>query len=327
MLVADAHSDLLLELVFAEHERGEANPMRARWLPLLERGGVALQVCAVYVDPELPPAVGLREVLRQVRSFRRAVRDNRDRVAFVRTAADLDDLEHGRIGLLLALEGAAALQPDAWLIDVLADLGVRMASPTWNEQNAFAGGCLHRAGLTRLGERLVDRILGAGMAIDLAHASERTYWDVLERDCDGRVLVSHAACRTVHDHPRNVTDRQLAGLAERRGVFGVMPHPLVVDPARPTLARFIEHVEHAVAVMGIEHVALGGDFLRQIARAIGDLEDPDGTPADAAIEGLEGPQDYPSFAGALRDRGWSEADITAVMGTNLLDLVAQALPR
>jgi membrane dipeptidase len=326
MFVADAHSDLLQELSFAEHELGEANPLRSRWLPPLERGNVALQVCALYVDPELGPDAGVDELLRQAESFQRAVRRNPDHVVAVHTAADVEALGRARIGLLLALEGAAAFQANPAFIDVLADRGVRMASLTWNERNAFAGGCLQPDGLTPLGERLVDRMLELGMAIDLAHASQRTFFDVLERDCAGRVLVSHAACRAVHDHPRNLSDRQLMALAERGGVLGVMPHPVVVDPDRPTVARFIAHVEHAASVLGLERVALGGDFLRQIIRALGEQDERfDGVPADAAIEGLEGPHHYPALADALRRRGWTDADIAAVMGENLVRFLGQAL--
>lgn len=374
MLVADAHSDLLEELAFAEDELGEANPLRSRWLPPLERGRVVLQVCAIYADPELDAAAGLHEVLRQARSFHRAVRENSDRVIAVRSRVDLvslgvgrsvgeaaglgeaaavaeaaglgeaaplgeagphddpmaaeaDNDANARIGLLLALEGAAALQTDPSLIEILAELGVRMASLTWNERNAFAAGCLEDGGLTPPGERLVDRILELGMAVDLAHASQRTFRDVLERECTDRVLVSHAACRAIHDHPRNLDDAQLAALAQRGGVLGLMPHPLVVDPDRWTVDRFLAHVDHAVTTMGVEHVALGGDFLHQIMHALG-LQDElhEGMRMDAALDGLQGPQDYPALAEELRGRGWPESSAQKLFGDNLLRLLEAALP-
>lgn len=325
--VADAHSDLLQELAYAEHELGDPDPLRSRWLDPLARGNVALQVCAIYVDADLPRGDGLVEVLRQARSFRAGVGANADRVVGVASAADLDRLGGDRVGLLLALEGAAALGEDAWLIDVLADLGVRMASLTWNERNAFAAGCHHEDGLTPLGERLVERMLARGIVPDLAHASPRTFADVLALAPEGAVVASHAACQAVLDHPRNLTDAQLEALAARGGLLGAMPHPIVVDPARPTLERFLDHVDHAVAVMGVEHVALGGDFLRQIVRARGEAGLVyDGMPADSAIEELEGPQDYPRLAAALSARGYGAEEIGAIMGGNLLRLLRRALP-
>ncbi len=327
VVVADAHSDLLQELAHAEHEMGDRDALRNRWLDPLARGNVALQVCAIYVDADLPRGDGLVEVLRQARSFRAGVAANPERVVDVASATDLDRLGDGRTGLLLALEGASALGENAWLIDVLADLGVRMASLTWNERNAFAAGCHHEDGLTPLGERLVERMVARGIVLDLAHASPRTFADVLSLAPPAGVVASHAACRAVHDHPRNLTDAQLEALAARGGVLGAMPHPIVVDPGRPTLERFLDHVDHAVAVMGVEHVALGGDFLRQIVRACGEAHLVyDGMPADSAIDELEGPQDYPRLAAALSTRGYGPEDVRAIMGGNLLRLLRGALP-
>ena len=328
--IADAHSDLLTELVFAAHERGEANPFRERWLEPLRRGGVVLQVCAVYVNPELPGEQALREALRHVHAFRAAVAANADAVVAVESAADLDRIGPERLGLLLSIEGVAFLGEDPWLADVLFDLGVRMASLTHNERNAYAGGCGTGAGLTPAGERLVDRLLELGVILDLAHASDQTFSGVMERVAGGTVLVSHACCRAVHDFERNVSDEQLRALAGQGGLLGLMPHPYVVDRQRHDLDRFVDHVDHAVAVAGIEHVGLGGDFLRQIVRALGLAEiatpgDTDLEP-DAALDGLEGPQDYPALIERLRARGYAGDELAALLGGNLLGLLRRGLP-
>lgn len=326
-LIVDAHSDLLLELAFAEHERGEAHPFRDRWLDPLRRGGVALQACAIYVGPAHLPEGGLLEALRLARAFDRAVDDHPEQVVAIRTAADLDRLGAGRTGLLLTLESCDALGDEPWLIETFAQLGVRMASLTWNRPNVYAGGCDVADGLTEAGARLVERMAELGILVDLAHASEQTFWDVLARTGPGATLVSHAACRALHDHPRNLTDAQLVALAERGGVLGMMAHPLVIDPRGGDLALFLDHVDHAVETAGIEHVGLGGDFLRQIARAIGSTSSPDGTMApDAAIDGLEGPEDYPALAVALADRGYDAEQVAALLGGNLLRLLRAALP-
>lgn len=324
-MVVDGHSDLLLELCFAERERGEDNPLASRWLQPLRRGDVGLQVCAIYVEPDMAPDEALGEALHQARVFNAAVRANPDDVFAVRSAADVDAVGGPRVGLMLALEGASALGSDPLLIDVLADLGVRMASLTWNERNAFASGCGSEGGLTDLGARLVDRILDRGLVLDLAHASVQTFWDVLGRG-PGSVVVSHAACRALHDHPRNLSDDQLRALADRDGVLGLMPHPLTLGPDHSTLHGFAEHVEHAVSAMGIGHVAVGGDFLRQITRAMGIGDEViDGVRADSALDGLEGPEDYPRLADVLRSRGWEERDVAALLGANLLALIGRVL--
>ena len=320
--IADGHSDLLQELVFAE-ERGEDNPFRARWLEQLEDGGVVLQICAAYETPNANTDAALRNVVRQVESFHAAVDANAE-VSGVYGRRDLED----GLGLLLSIEGVSSFGEDIWPLDLLARLGVRVLAPTWNERNAFASGCDHEGGLTELGRRLIDRVPGLGMVIDLAHASPQTLNDVLECSPEGSVFVSHASCRGVYDHRRNLDDAQLTAIAAHGGVVCLMPHPLVVDPARPTMDRFVDHVDHAVSVVGAERVGLGGDFLKQIARAteLGHHSQ-DGVDIEATVEGLEGPRDYPRLLEALRAHGYSDADVEGIAGGNLLRfLAASPLP-
>ncbi len=326
MPVADGHSDLLLELVFAE-QHGEDNPFRARWLEQLQAGGMALQVCAVYQGPQPDSTGALREALRQIAGFDSAVESNPEVVA-VRSRGDLARIGGDSLGLLLSIEGVSWFGEDLWPLDLLARLGVRMLSPTWNEQNAFAAGCDHEGGLTALGEELIDRLPALGIVIDLAHASPRTFADVLARAPRGAAFVSHASCRAVYDHRRNLSNVQLTAIAEHGGMVCLMPHPLVIDPNQPTLDRFIDHIDHAASVAGVDRVGLGGDFLKQIAQATGmSGSAQDGVAVEATLAGLEGPGDYPRLLEALGARGYSPSDVDAIAGGNLLRfLAASPLP-
>ena len=99
-MIADAHVDILLELAHREHRLGESGVFARTWLPLLEAGGVGLQVCPVFVDLEWQPEGSLREALRQVTALRHAVSESPDRVFQVRSRSDLDELGKGRIGLM-----------------------------------------------------------------------------------------------------------------------------------------------------------------------------------------------------------------------------------
>jgi membrane dipeptidase len=328
-VIADAHNDLLIELV---HRRGEERPFEQYWLPKLAAGDVGVQVCPLYAELERGPERALATVLEQTTAFRRAVAECPDRVAPVRTRRDLDALD-GRIGLMLSVEGCEPLGTSPHLVEVLWELGVRMVALTWNRRNVFADGAAEPAhgGLSGLGRELVDLLSQLGAIIDLAHASDRTFWDVLEQAPDAPVVVSHACCRSLVPTPRNVPDDQLRALAERGGVFCVMALPLVVDPARPTIERLVDHVDHAVEVMGIEHVGLGGDFIRQVALAVG-LDDltatllPSGQTMVDPVEGLAGPEDYPALVEALRRRGYDGGELEAILSGNLLRLLREALP-
>ena len=331
--IVDAHNDLLIELVFRER-RGESGPFAAHWLPALRSGGVALQVCPVFVDLPHLPERGLREALDQIGAFGRAIRENDHAVVAVRTLRDLDVVERGeRTALMLSCEGAEPLGYDPRLVEVMWELGVRMLSLTWNRRNPFADGAAETGGggLSELGRKLVDLCVELGVVVDLAHTSEASYREVLERTGDAPVVVSHAACRAIYDHPRNLADDALRALADRGGVLGVMLHPLAVDLSRPTLDRVVDHIDHAVEVMGIVHVGFGSDFTQQVVRALGWQPPPDsllteGLPPDAAIEGLAGPADFPNLVEALRHRGYDDAQLAAVAGGNFLRLFERVLP-
>jgi membrane dipeptidase len=332
LAIADAHNDLLLELTY---RRGEENPFARYWLDKLERGGVRLQVCPVYAPFEHLPEGALRRTLDQVAACHRAVRENPDRVVLVRTRADLDIVERGdRIGLLLSMEGAEPFGYDPEMADVFWELGVRMVSLTWQRRNAFADGNGDPAwgGLSRIGGNLVDRLADLGVILDLAHASDRTFADVLERAPDVQVVVSHAGCRAIVDTPRNVSDEQLEALAARGGVLGIIALPLFVRPEAPTMGALVDHFDHAVDVMGIEYVALGSDFIRQVARSgaiqidPADLMLPPGRSLDDAIDGLAGPEDYGNLVAALDAAGYKEARLEAILHRNLLRILRRALP-
>jgi membrane dipeptidase len=332
-VIADAHVDLLLELAHRELHHGERGSFGETWLPLLESGGVGLQVCPIFVGIERQPEGTLREALGQATCFSRAIAEHPDRVCSVRTRGDLDAVERGeRIGLMLSLEGVEQFGYELWPAEAFWALGMRMASLTWNRRNPYADGAAERGGLSRLGRELVDRLVELGVIVDLAHASPRTFAEVLERTSGTPVLVSHAGCRTVLDTPRNLDDGQLRLLADADGLFGLMLHPLAIDPERRTIERVIEHLEHAVEVMGIERVCLGGDFTRRLMQVLPPMPStpdglaPPGLPPGAGIDGLSGPEHYPALVTAMQRRGWEEDAIAAVTHANLLRLLRRALP-
>lgn len=330
--IVDAHNDLLLELAF---RRAESNPFASVWLDKLRRGDVRLQLCPLFVGLDHLPESALRRALEQVSAAYRAVDENPDETMLVRTRADLEQsLASDKLGLLLSMEGAEPFGYDPALADVFWELGVRVFGLTWNRRNPFADGAAEqgRGGLSRLGRELVERLFARGAVLDLAHASEQTFADVLElAGGTGSVIVSHAACRAVYDTPRNVSDEQLRELAAAGGVLGIMAHPVATNPAKATVEGVVDHVAHAVKVMGVEAVGLGADFIRQVVESGAVVAPPDsllpeGVAMGDAVDGLVGPDDYPNLIEALARRGFSEEEVAAIANGNFLRLLRASLP-
>jgi membrane dipeptidase len=332
-VIADAHLDLLIELAYRELRFGERGAFARTWLPLLEAGGVGLQICPIFVELERQPEGTLREALGQATCLHRAVRENPDRVTQVRTAADLNGLVGGqRIGLMLSLEGVEQFGYELWPAETFWELGMRMAGLTWNRRNPFSDGAAEDGGLSRLGRALVDELISIGVILDLAHASPAAFAEIVERAAGAPVLCTHAACRAVNDHPRNLTDDQLRSLRDAGGLLGVMLHPLAIDHVDRSIARVSEHLEHAMEVMGADRVCLGGDFTARLTEVLPPMPEPadglmpEGLKPGTGIDGLTGPEDYPVLLEALAGRGWSTGDVDAVAWGNLTGFLRRSLP-
>jgi membrane dipeptidase len=330
-VIVDAHNDLLLELVLSREEgkfgdlvlrTGDERLFDRYWLPKLEAGGVGIQICPLYAA-EKKYAQPRERILSQEAEFRRALAENADRVCEARAQADLDD---PRLRLMLSMEGVEGLEGDPAAFDEWWERGVRSASLTWNHPNEFAGGIsTPDQGLTDAGRTLVRRFAELGVVLDLAHASELTWRDVIDEGVP--FSVTHAGCRAVLDHPRNLADWQLEALAERGGVLGVMAIRVFIDPDSPTLPRWVDHLDHAVSVMGIEHVGLGADFVDQVIR-ISPTFEPGivGGKENLGLESFVGPDDYPTLLDALRERGYEGERLEAIMNGNWLRVLRQTLP-
>lgn len=167
-----------------------------------------------------------------------------------------------------------------------------------------------------------------GVVLDLAHASEQTWRGVLAEEVP--FSVTHAGCRAVCDHPRNLADWQLEAVAERGGVVGMMAIPFSVHAEAPTFSRWLDHFDHAVAVIGIEHVGLGVDVVDQAPPvSLDPAFAPDSATvtrrkASLSLEGFAGPEDYPALVSGLADRGYDGERLDAILSANWLRLLRAA---
>ena len=262
-----------------------------------------------------PPATWRRLLPRALHLASRADRlaaRSEGRFRVIRSAADLAAYEVARrerpaiTAGLLAIEGAHALDGDPANVEVVADAGFRMMSPSHFFDNAF-GGSAHgvaKTGLTDAGREMIRRMEARGMLVDVAHASVATIDDVLAMAARP-VVASHTGLCGIADNPRNLTDEQARAIAATGGVIGIGFWPTACGGDDVTaIART---VRYAVGVAGVEHVALGSDFDGAVP-----------VPFDAT--GLV------QLTDALIDAGLADEDIAKVMGGNVRRLLADVLP-
>ncbi len=229
----------------------------------------------------------------------------------VNTPSDLDALMGARgsgkdsVGALLSIEGLHDLEGDAANLDRLYNAGFRMAGLTHFFDNRLAGS-MHgeaKGGLTSFGRKIVRRMEARGMIVDIAHLSHAGVADVIAM-ARRPIVSSHGGVQAVCRENRNLTDRELQGVASTGGLIGIGYWEGAVCALDPrAIAASMKHVRDLV---GIRHVALGSDFDGDVA-----------TPFDTA--GLA------QLTQALVDAGFSEPEIRAVMGGNALRVIGAGI--
>ncbi|WP_069867202.1 dipeptidase [Streptomyces malaysiensis] len=330
-VVADAHNDLLIAVTARPPHRW-AGYFRERWLPQLREGGVDLQVLPVFIDDQFRPEGALRETLRMIECAHTLAEGNADEVRLCLDGDDIDAaLADGRIALVLALESAPGLDANVELLPTLHRLGVRIASLAHWGRTALADGSGEDATgsrLTEAGVLALKEMERLGILFDVSHLGASGVAHVLEL-ATRPVLATHSSTRALLDHHRNLTDEQLRGIAATGGTVCVnfLGEFLAVDQADRTVDRLAAHIVHIAEVIGVGHVGLGPDFIKEVSV---DTTPPcceDVEYARWLVPGLEGPRGLPLVTEALVRRGLPEGDIEKILGGNVLELFRKELGR
>jgi membrane dipeptidase len=311
-LAIDLHSDVVLQV--ADHGRDFVRDDGEWTIARALRGGLDVQAFPLWIRPDgLDPAGALK---RYARTFREMLDASDGVLALVRTSAEIRErCTGGRLGALLAIEGASPLGDDPANLDPYVEQGLRLLGLTWNDSNAFAEAAAEPRdppGLTEPGRALVARANDAGVLLDLAHASTATFWDTY-RVSRSPVLVSHAGLRALRPLARNIDDLQLLALARTGGLFGVVWHSsflaeLPEGQLTAPLDALVAHYEHARALGAGGALAIGTDL-------DGGIRTP---------EGLDSVAELPRLPAALSARGWTDDEVRGVLGGNFLRLLDAA---
>ena len=197
-------------------------------IPKLKKGAVDLQVFACYVGPpssELQKASAAKRAFDQIDAVHELVDNNPDDLLLITSAEDIRGLRETRkTGVLIGIEGGYAIENDIRLLRSFYRNGVRLMTLThWLDTDwADASGDpeAQLGGLTDLGEKVVREMNKLGMIIDVSHAHDETFWDVIALS-KHPVVASHSCCRALSDHHRNLSDKMLKALAKNGGVIGI----------------------------------------------------------------------------------------------------------
>lgn len=254
-----------------------------------------------------------------------------DRTLLVEREADLVRAKReGKLGIVLGFQGGTPLGRNPHLVRVFHRLGVRIIQLTYNEGNALAPGVLEPSDgpLTSLGRQVVQEMNRTGVLVDLSHVGRRASLDAIALSADP-VIFSHSNPRALHDNPRNITDEQMRACAATGGVVGLATFSAFVgDTANgrhPGLDDFFRQMDHALAVVGPDHVGIGTDIFldptdgvwwRAVTGRLYPEVSQGMTYETHNIAGFMHHADFPSVAEAMLARGHDQATVGKILGNN-----------
>lgn len=236
------------------------------------------------------------------------VGENSNFLSIARTPADLfENKLHGRKSIMLGIENGLALGGNLGLLEHFKRRGVVYMTLCHNGDNDIcdsAKGNNTHGGVSRFGEQVIREMNRLGIMVDMSHAGEKSFYDALEISRQP-IVCSHSSARSLCDHPRNLTDEQMRALAAKGGVAQTTLYPGFLRQAgEATVLDVMDHLEHAIRVMGIDHVGIGTDF--------------DG---DGGVIGMADASEVINFTRQLLARRYSEQDIQKIWGGNFLSVM------
>ena len=235
---------------------------------------------------------------------------NSDYLALARTPEELWSNKYaGKKSIMLGIENGIALDGDLKNLRHFKDRGIVYVTLCHNGDNEIcdsARGNQTHGGVSAFGAQVISEMNRLGIMVDLSHAHEKSFYDALELS-KTPIVCSHSSARALCNHPRNLTDDQMRALAQKGGVAQTtLYHGFLKKDGEATILDAIAHLEHAIDVMGIDHVGLGTDF--------------DG---DGGIRGLADASELLNFTRQLLARRFSRQDIQKIWGGNFLRVMQQ----
>lgn len=307
MITIDSHTDT--PMIFKTFDLGRKEGGKVN-LPLMREGRLDAAFMVAYIPQGERDDLSLQRATdfatdRLMQILEQAKR-HPQQMGIARTPDELQRLkEEGKKAIFLGIENGYALGKDMSNLHRFADLGVSYITLCHNGDNDIcdsAAGHAEWGGLSPFGREVVTEMNRLGMMVDVSHAADSTFYDVLERSTLP-VIASHSSCRALCNHRRNLDDEQIKALAAKEGVIQICLYKGFINEAEDeaSLSDAIRHILHVVDLVGADYVGIGSDF--------------DG---DGELIGCRAANELINITMRLKSEGFSDDDVTKIWGGNLM---------
>lgn len=308
--VFDFHCDTALALL--GETVNEAGSLRKNKLHIdLERAKKLDAYCQCFACFTTPMMVDWHHITptlvfeRELATIQREIDASKRLIGLVYGPEDIEaNRAKGKMSALLTIEGPAGFGFDPELLEPMYQVGFRISSLGWNEQNQLTGSNVTGGGLTELGKQYVRECQRLGMLVDVSHISDEGFWDIMDIT-EAPIVATHSNSRALCNHSRNLTDDMFKAIVRTGGVAGINQYADFLGE-NPTMDTICDHVLHFLELDPTgKHIALGGDL--------------DG--CEQLAEGFAGIQSYPAMADRLVERGVSEDMVLDIFWNNALNVL------
>ncbi|MFZ9660806.1 MAG: dipeptidase [Chitinophagaceae bacterium] len=352
-VLVDTHNDFLSKSLeknysFDTNLKGKTHSDLQRMF----EGGVDIQIFSVWCDAREDAFAHANHEIDSLDAF---IKRNPKKMKMVRSYADAEfAIKHKMLGAMIGVEGGHMIEDDLAKLETLYKRGARYMTLTWNNNPTWATSAMYenenkdkdvRKGLTDFGRQVVKKMNELGMMVDLSHVGEQTFKDAISISTKP-IILSHSSVWNISPVFRNAKDYQLDMIKQNNGVICVNFFSGFIDSnfnarnkafnarhkaekdsllnagkedffaedylfekyadevktLRPPFSLLIDHIDYLVKRIGADHVGIGSDF--------------DGI-SSAPME-MDGAEDYPKITAALKQRGYTDSDVSKILGGNVL---------
>nr|WP_299073741.1 membrane dipeptidase [uncultured Allomuricauda sp.] len=289
------------------------------------------------------PSSNLKVAMEALADWRNRIEEHEDKLIYANEAEDfVQAKKENKTAVLLGFQNATMVEKSVENVDTLYNAGTRWIQLSYNQRNLLGDGCTERtnAGLSDFGVEVVERMNKLGIIVDLSHCGRQTTNDGIKFSKAG-VSFNHTMCEALYkNHPRSKTDEQIRAMADKGGMMGIICLGYMIGPdpgGKTTLETYVDHIDHAVKIAGIDHVGVAADFAIQGLEATGATRENWYVPRLTRfkpsyqvrwkpwIPELESPKRYLHVARVLDKRGYSTGDIEKILGQNWLRYYRETL--
>lgn len=313
MYFIDGHCDTLSKALDENKELFENN-LQFSFNKANKLGG-GIQIMACFIDPVFLTYKGAgfdrcNKILNKFEQYQK----EKSCSILIKNKNDLQKaINSNETNVILSIENGSAISGNLDNIEYFYNKGIRIMSITWNDDNELGCGAKTKNdnGLTELGIQYIKRLNKLGIAVDVSHLSEKSFWDTIKIG-EKPVIATHSNVYELCNNSRNLKDNQIKAIAKSGGIIGICYYSDFLNSRKKAdVTDIVEHIKYIKNLVGINYVGLGSDF--------------DGMDVTKTAKGVDNISLISNIIKELKLQGFKREEIVKIMWNNWSNILKKII--